>query len=147
MDMRHLRPSLVEAATLGLLVAALTAGCSLGDTRKAVVSKGGSEASKLVQAKVPTKVANAPTLRKNIVQTACAAIPGGWKASGTAANPGKRPVTYKIVVFFTTTKATTLNYAETRVPVEPGKKANWTAEKKFPAEKQMLCPMPGISTV
>ncbi|MGH3381795.1 MAG: hypothetical protein ACRDP6_44420 [Actinoallomurus sp.] len=96
---------------------------------------------------LPTRIANQPDVRKNVVQTKCAAVPGGWSASGTATNPGKKDVTYKIVVHFTTTKATTLDYAQVLVPVKPGKTVPWTAKKQFHAQKKMLCPMPGISTV
>jgi hypothetical protein len=81
------------------------------------------------------------------VQNKCAAILGGWSAEGTATNPGKKPVTYKILVHFTTTKATTLDYAQVPVPVQPSKTVPWTAKKKFHADKKMLCPMPGISVV
>jgi hypothetical protein len=86
-------------------------------------------------------------VRKNVVQTKCAAMPDGWAAEGTATNPGKEPVTYKIVVHFTTTKATTLDYAQVLVPVQPGKTVPWTAKKQFQAQKKMLCPMPGIGVL
>jgi hypothetical protein len=50
-------------------------------------------------------------------------------------------------VHFTTTKATTLDYAQVLVPVAPGKTVPWAAKKQFQAQKKMLCPMPGISVV
>ncbi|MFF3443386.1 hypothetical protein [Streptosporangium sp. NPDC002721] len=96
---------------------------------------------------LPTKVDNEPSVRKNIVQTKCEAIPGGWSAQGTAKNPGKKPVTYKVVVYFTTTKATTLDYAQALVKVPPGEIVTWNAKKQFAAKREMLCPMPGISVV
>ncbi|GAA1271050.1 hypothetical protein GCM10009677_24910 [Sphaerisporangium rubeum] len=96
---------------------------------------------------IPTKIANNPGIRDRVTQTKCAAIPGGWSAAGTATNPGDHPVTYKIIVHFTTTHATTLDYAQTRVTVPPGKTATWTAEKHFTPQPHMLCPMPGISIV
>ncbi|MGJ6967616.1 hypothetical protein ACSDR0_37420 [Streptosporangium sp. G11] len=96
---------------------------------------------------LPAKLANDPGIRKNIVQTGCASVPGGWGARGTAKNPEDKAVTYKIVVYFTTTRATTLDYAQALVKVPPGKTVGWSATKHFDAERQMLCPMPGISIV
>ncbi|GII81978.1 hypothetical protein Sru01_69600 [Sphaerisporangium rufum] len=135
--------------------AALAAGCSSGGDPvppAAAISQqtpapptpapSGGHAHSL-----PTKIQNDPSVRKNVVQTKCAAVPGGWGAKGTATNPGEKPVTYKIVVHFTTTKATALDFAQTLVKVPPGKTVHWSAKKEFPAEKQMLCPMPGISVV
>ncbi|GGK67250.1 hypothetical protein Sme01_09750 [Sphaerisporangium melleum] len=96
---------------------------------------------------LPKKIANDPEVRRNVALTKCAAMPGGWEARGTARNPGGKPVTYKIVVFFTTTQATTLDYAQALVKVPPGETVDWHASKKFRAEQEMLCPVPGISTV
>ncbi|WP_436758393.1 hypothetical protein [Streptosporangium sp. V21-05] len=143
---------------LVMLAAVLAAGCSSNvDTmpNAAVVSErspvveptgaggeAGGEANEL-----PAKVANEPNVRKNVVQTKCEAIPGGWSAEGTAKNPGKKAVTYKVVVYFTTTKATTLDYAQALVKVPPGETVTWNAKKHFPAKREMLCPMPGISVV
>lgn len=135
-----------KAAVCAVSASLLLSGCS-DDSKKDAAAKQAAAAPILEQAPLPDKVANEPTVRKNIVQTKCAAVPGGWGAAGTAANPGTAPVTYAIVVYFTTTSATTLNYAETKVTVEPGKTAEWKAEKQFHAQDKMLCPMPGISVV
>ncbi len=97
------------------------------------------------QASLPPLAKNDVTARKQITQTGCAAVPGGWAATGTAKNPGSSPVTYKITIYFTTTSATTLNYAVTSVTVPPGQTAKWTARKRFKAQQQMLCPMPSVT--
>jgi hypothetical protein len=144
-NIRHGSPSAVKLAALGVLASALAAGCHSDGKpihNAAAVSQEPAAADPL-----PTKIANQPSVRKNVVQTKCAAIPGGWSAEGTATNPGKKPVTYKILVHFTTTKATTLDYAQVLVPVKPGKTEPWVAKKQFHAAKKMLCPMPGISVV
>jgi hypothetical protein len=141
-DIRHVSPSAARVAAFGILASALVAGCSSGGRpihNAAAVSNAASP--------IPTKIANEPNVRKNVVQTKCAAVPGGWGASGTATNPGKKNVTYKIVVHFTTTKATTLDYGQVLVPVKAGKTEPWAVTKQFHAQKQMLCPMPGISAV
>jgi hypothetical protein len=126
---------------------ALAAGCNSGDKHAIHNAAAVSGAPTPGANPVPTKIANQPGARKNVVQTKCAAIPGGWGAEGTATNPGKKEVTYKVVVHFTTTKATTLDYAQVLVPVQPGKTVPWAAKKQFQAQKEMLCPMPGISVV
>ena len=148
MDIRNASSSTITVAALGVLASALVAGCGSGGNKihnAASVARDPSNAPAVNP--VPTKIANQPSVRKNVVQTKCAAIPGGWSASGTATNPGKKEVTYKILVHFTTTKATTLDYGQALVPVKPGKTVPWTVKKRFRAAKQMLCPMPGISTV
>ncbi len=148
MDTGNAPASAVKVTALASLAIAVAAGCSLGghpvhDT--AAVSDASSSAPNTKANPLPSKIANQPGVRKNVVQTTCAAVPGGWGAAGTATNPGTKPVTYKIVVYFTTTKATTLDYAQTLVPVKPGKTVPWKATKQFQAQKKMLCPMPGVS--
>lgn len=150
MDIRNVSSSAAKAAVFAMLTTTLAAGCAWGEHHPihnaADVSPDPQDVAGAAVDPIPTKIANQPKARKNVVQTKCAAIPGGWGAQGTATNPGKIPVTYKIVVHFTTTRATTLAYAETLVPVEPGKTVTWKADKRFQAQKKMLCPMPGIST-
>ena len=131
---------------LGMLAAVLAAGCSPGG--QAIHNAADvSDAPVPVANPIPTKIPNQPTVRKYIAQTKCAAVPGGWGAEGTATNPGKKEVTYKIIVHFITTKATVLDYAQILVPVQPGKTVPWTAKKQFNTQKKMLCPMPGISII
>jgi uncharacterized cupredoxin-like copper-binding protein len=141
--------STVKLTAIAILAVASAAGCSGSDQHQihnaAAAVTDAPSAGTVHQAPIPTKIANQPSVRKNIVQTKCAAVPGGWGAEGTAINPGKKPVTYKIVIHFTTTKATVLDYAETAVPVDPGKTVKWQAKKQFKADTKMLCPMPGIS--
>ncbi|MEU8386490.1 hypothetical protein [Streptosporangium sp. NPDC048865] len=149
---------MAKASALVMLASVTVAGCSSNAPtmdRAAMVSERPSEKPSAVEPTkaggeanpLPTRVANSPDVRKNIVQTKCAAVPGGWGAQGTARNPGKKAVTYKVVVYFTTTKATTLDYAQALVKVPPGETVTWKAKKRFPAEREMLCPMPGISVV
>lgn len=101
----------------------------------------------LKSAPLPKKVANQPAVRKNVVQTSCSAVAGGWSAAGTASNPGYQRATYAITVYFTTTHATTLDFGRTTVTVAPGHTRHWTVTKKFAAQAHMLCPMPGIAKV
>ena len=100
----------------------------------------------LQQNPLPAKLPkNDPAARKDVVQTKCAAIRGGWGASGYVKNSARATRVYQIMVFFTTTQATTLDYAKTSVTVGAGKTVDWSATKKFAAQPKMLCPMPSIS--
>jgi len=93
---------------------------------------------------VPTDVANDIDLRKNVRLSSCKHIEGGWGASGTATNPGTKPVAYTITIFFTTTKATVVSTGATHVRVDPGDKRNWTVNRKFAAHPKMLCVLRGV---
>ncbi|MEO3814274.1 hypothetical protein ABGB17_35195 [Sphaerisporangium sp. B11E5] len=147
MNRKHAASTLVNAATVAVLTSTVVAGCSSGNEAPEKAPARPSVAAPAPDHPVPTKIANDPDIRDNITQTKCAAIPGGWSAQGTAKNPGRKEITYKIIVHFTTTKATTLDYAQTRVTVPPGETTKWSAEKHFAAQREMLCPMPGISIV
>ena len=149
-----MRSGLIRAVTLGAVAVALTAGCTSSSKKAVTPTKtGGTTVSSparatgptLVQGTLPKSVANDKSLRSNVVLTKCAAVAGGWGASGTAKNPGTSDLTYTIVVYFTTTSSTTLSFAQTTVAVAPGKTATWSASKKFPAVAQMLCPIVGVS--
>ena len=147
-DSRPRRPSAALAVVLGMVALGMVAlaGCSSG--HGAAAGSGAPTTAPAVilkAAALPHKVANEPSLRKNVTQTSCAAIPGGWSAGGTAQNPGPHAVTYKITVYFTTEHATTLNFAVATVHVPAGQSSAWVAQKKFKAQPQMLCPMPGIA--
>ena len=96
--------------------------------------------------KVPTKVPNDPALRKNVTVSDCSQAGKGWKAAGKATNPSDKPLDYTLTVFFTSDKATVLNTADTSVKVEPGKTAEWTIQKDFPATAKTLCVLRGVGT-
>jgi hypothetical protein len=149
---RGLALGLTAVAAL-LLTSCTSSGSASSSTGKAAgpspsaARTTAAPATSLKPAILPSKIENQPTARKSVVQTSCAAIPGGWSAKGTATNGGKKAVTYKITVYFTTTHATTLNFATTSVRVPAGKTVKWAADKRFKAERQMLCPMPGVARV
>jgi hypothetical protein len=93
---------------------------------------------------LPKTVPNEPNLRRYVVLEQCAAIPGGWKADGTAVDPGASPARYRITVYFTDSQATVVGFAQTTVKVAPGKKARWLAEDTFAAPKKTLCVLSGV---
>jgi hypothetical protein len=74
----------------------------------------------------------------------CKATKGGWTAGGSATNPGSKTADYTITVFFTTTAATVVGSAQTRVRVKPGAEETWTAGKKFTAPRRTLCVLRGV---
>lgn len=127
------------SAAAGCL-AALTAGCGNDSPAPAAAPSAAAQPA-VVQNPLPAadKIKNDAAKRKNVTVTQCAASDGGWSATGTAANPGKEKADYTITVFFTTESATVVDYAETKVTVEPGKTADWKAAKQFTAPAKTLC--------
>lgn len=93
---------------------------------------------------IPTSAPNNVKLRANVAMTSCKSVGGGWAATGTASNPGKKDIDYTITVFFTTTTATVINSTQTHLTVKPGEKKTWTATKKFTTPAKMLCVLRGI---
>ena len=96
---------------------------------------------------VPTEVPNDPDDRQNVAIGTCEATEGGWRAAGTAANPGESEVTYEITVFFTTGAGTVIGFAGTAADVEAGGSANWSAEADFVAPEETLCVLRGVAAV
>ena len=94
---------------------------------------------------LPTKVRNSIDKRKSVAITSCAGVSGGWGAKGTASNKGAKDETFTITIFFTTSQATTIASAVTKVTVKPGDTANWAASSKFKAADTMLCVLRGVS--
>jgi hypothetical protein len=93
---------------------------------------------------LPTSPPNRPTLRRNVSMSTCKATKGGWTAGGSVTNPRSEPAEYTITVFFTTTAATVVGSAQTRLVVEPGAEETWTAGKKFTAPRKTLCVLRGV---
>ena len=93
---------------------------------------------------IPAKVANRPALRADVGLATCSPRPHGWQASGSARNPGKKPATYKITVFFTSNQATVIGTARTSVRVLPGRSRRWTASSTFHPAKPTLCVLRGV---
>jgi hypothetical protein len=91
-----------------------------------------------------SKIPNDVALRRQVQITSCTSKPGGWQAKGTATNTGSKTVDLTITVFFTTTKATVLDYATTKVQVPGGASKDWTASADFAAEPTMRCVLRGV---
>jgi hypothetical protein len=147
-----------KIAAIAAIAAIPLVGCSSGGLTSSTAahatatSSANTSASSVPEAgsvlgTSPPKAANQAAVRKNVVQSSCSAIPGGWRAAGTVSNPTNSEVKYKITVYFTTEHATVLAYATTKVAVQPDATAKWSASKEFAAQKEMLCPMPGIAVV
>jgi hypothetical protein len=93
---------------------------------------------------VPTKVANKAALRKNVTLSTCKTVSGGWGASGTARNPLHRPATYSITVFFTTTHATVIGNAATRVHLKAEATKKWSVSTRLHTPSSTLCVLRGV---
>lgn len=94
---------------------------------------------------VPTKVANVPSLRRNVVISSCAKTESGWAASGTANNPGSADKTYTITIFFATAGGTVIGTGHTDVAVPAGGTKQWKAEQSFHAAPETQCVLRGVA--
>lgn len=147
-----MRKTRTTSATLlgGLLLAAVAlAGCTATDSPSPSPSASASDVNGLptgVQqaTAVPTDVANTPALRANVEITECSASDGGWKAEGTAKNPGDAAKSYTITVFFTTDHGTVIGTGDTKVTVEPGKTEDWTVRAALTPAPKTLCVLRGV---
>jgi hypothetical protein len=92
----------------------------------------------------PSQITNSVRLRRQVQITSCVSTPTGWKAVGSAVNPAAKQIQLKITVFFTTTAATVLDYAQTKVSIPAGKTREWTAAARFRPEPTMRCVLRGV---
>jgi hypothetical protein len=90
-------------------------------------------------------VPNQPSVRKDVRLLNCAQSSGGWSAGGAVANTLGKAATYTITVFFTSAQATDLAYATTKVTVDDGKNALWSAKATFAAPAGTLCVLRGVA--
>jgi hypothetical protein len=132
-----------------LLATAALAGCTGNVTPSPTPTTSAADVNGLptgVQqaTEVPTDVANTPALRANVAITECSASDGGWKAEGTAKNPGDAAQTYTITVFFTTDHGTVIGTGDTKVTVEAGKTEDWTVAAKLTPAPKTLCVLRGV---
>jgi hypothetical protein len=149
-----LRGVAVSVAVLGALCAA--AGCTATSSERpssppGTSAAGGSETprgalpSGVVGAtSVPTSVPNEVALRADVGMSSCAPHAGGWMATGSARNPRTKATTYKITVFFTSSRATVIGTARASVRVPPGGNRRWTASSAFHPAKPTLCVLRGV---
>ncbi|MFJ4191817.1 hypothetical protein [Kitasatospora sp. NPDC089509] len=92
----------------------------------------------------PSSVANDTEKRKQVTITACEATKDGWRAAGTALNPGGQDAKYRIAIHFTSHSATVLAVGETAVDVKPGQSGTWEVRQAFHAPQGTLCVLRGV---
>lgn len=92
-------------------------------------------------------IADNPDLREIVLQTGCAAVDGGWAATGTAENPGTGDVTYRVVVIFTDAQSRGVTSSTVDVPVAAGETADWTAAAEFSPPSGTQCVLAGVADV
>lgn len=118
-------------------------------SNKSVGKITGNKAPKFVgvQHPIPKGKAldNVPDKYKYVHQTGCSAIPGGWKAIGTAQNATGKSQTFQVLVFFTDAQARIVDSATATVSVPSNSKGTWTAERQFKAPKGTLCVVRAVS--
>jgi len=96
---------------------------------------------------VPLAVPNVPTDRHNVAIGTCAGDKTSWHASGSAANSTAAPVTYQVTVFFTSSRATVLGFASTKVVTAAHKQATWSVTSKFANSGSLRCVLRGVAVV
>jgi hypothetical protein len=96
---------------------------------------------------LPKSFPNSKAARQNVILSSCVSATGGWAASGTAHDPSAASGKYKITVYFTDTKATTIGYGQTEVSLTAGKTTPWKIQAKFPAPAKVLCVLVGVGAV
>ncbi|SDO68437.1 hypothetical protein SAMN04515671_1693 [Nakamurella panacisegetis] len=127
-----------------------TSGAASGTSKASAGSTSGKSSAPglpkgvTAAASIPTSALNKANLRANVALTGCKSVTGGWGATGTATNPGKKAIAYTITVFFTTTAATVIDTSQTHFTVKPGEKKTWTATKQFTTPPKMLCVLRGV---
>ena len=122
-----------------------TASTTATTTVSAPATSGKGQAT---SAAIPTSVANDPKARQHatLERSQCAAVPGGWRAGATVTNASRTPTAYRLTVFFTSSHATVLSYAQTTVKVDPGKTERWSVSSSFAAPKSVICVLRGVAT-
>jgi len=94
---------------------------------------------------VPAQVPNSMAARRNATLASCHSADGGWQAGGTVKYSGGSAASYKITVFFTTSRATVIGYGDTVIQVAAGQTKPWTVRATFDAPKGTLCVLRGVA--
>jgi hypothetical protein len=140
-------------AATGVILAFLGAGAGLAgctDSPEAATTTSppksvpGLPAGVSQPTSIPTAIPDSAEARADVRLQGCEVAHGGWKATGTAVNPGKKATTSVITVFFTTESATVIGTAQTTVSVKPGGTEKWTAKGDFVAAPKTLCVLRGV---
>ncbi|GAA5199396.1 hypothetical protein GCM10023322_74950 [Rugosimonospora acidiphila] len=142
---------LAVLAVAVLAVAGGLAGCGHPDHRAGASPTPGISPSAALPpgvvnaTAVPTFVPNAATLRENVRLSSCGSTHGGWRAAGSASNPGaKDSRNYTITVFFTTSRGTVIGTGQTQVAVEPDADQQWTVTGAFHPAPDTRCVLRGV---
>ncbi len=144
--------ALVTAVAVSVVAVVALAGCTGAPAPHPTPSptaRGGQSITGLPSGvtpapSIPATVPNTPALRADVRLAGCKPTADGWSASGTATNPGDAAATYTITVFFTTTAATVIDSATSKVTVKPHDDGKWTAAAAFAAPAKTLCVLRGV---
>ncbi|WP_157537128.1 hypothetical protein [Nocardioides sp. Root190] len=100
-----------------------------------------------VQHRIPsgTALRNDPELYQHVALTGCDPTADGWRAVGTAHNPGSGELTFDVLVFFTDAQARIVDSATTTVTVSAGSTTTWTARRRFETTPGTACVVRAVS--
>lgn len=88
---------------------------------------------------------NDPALYEQVTLTRCAATASGWRATGSATNPGADHLDVAVLVFFTDAQARVVDSASTTVSVPAGSTSTWTAEREFDTSPGTTCAIRAVA--
>lgn len=141
-----MKSSRLKLLVVGLTVSAsvVLAGCTSHPKGSTTNKASTSSTSRPVTPRLPSSIPNKPDLRRDVMIEKCAAIHGGWQASGVATNRASTTATYLLTIYFTDSSATVIGYGQTHVKVAPGKSSPWTVSSHFPTSGKVLCVLSGV---
>ena len=129
-------------APLSLLLGAVAiAGCH-GTTSSSATTT--STSPSVTTTTVPVTYVNTIPLRQNISLSSCQATKGGWRASGTARNPGNTARTYRLTVYFTNSQATVLGSGTSSATIAAKGSGPWSVTTTFHAPSVVRCVLVGV---
>jgi len=144
-SVRPLRVSAALVAGLAMLVACGTNSSTTSSaTSVAQTSAPAHPAGAMNAIGVPGAVPNDTRLRKTVTLTSCGQVPGGWRASGTAANHGATAADYTVTVFFTTPRDTVIGTGGSRVHIDADATVEWSVTGEFAADATTQCVLRGV---
>jgi hypothetical protein len=143
MNARIKTASVLAAAVTALTGCAQHTGARTGKPA-ASPSVAGLPAGVVNATAVPSAVPNNAASRKNVTISACQAANQGWRASGTADNPGNDQTEYTVTVFFTTNGGTVIGTGQTTVAVKPGGHQPWNITAAFHPASDTRCVLRGV---
>jgi len=131
-----------SAVTVAMVAMAVTAGCGSSKPSSSPATTGATS----IPGSATTVVPNDIALRPDVSIGSCTSVPGGWKARGTAANPGHSAASYLITIRFVTPVGDTVEGQGATTVAVPARvtSAAWAVTAHFHAVTGTQCVKVGV---